>query len=107
MWRRPFLIVILAAVCTFPAFAFNRPFPVNARRGTMSLDSYPAITIDGKVRRLSVGARIWNRKNLIEMPAYLHGSDLTVNYTVNSQGDIDRVWLLTPEEASRPLPSAK
>jgi hypothetical protein len=27
-----------------------------------------------------------------------------VNYTENPQGDIDRVWILTPAEASAPLP---
>jgi hypothetical protein len=26
-----------------------------------------------------------------------------VNYTLNTQGDIDRVWILTPDEASQKI----
>jgi hypothetical protein len=105
MWRRPFLIVFLSIISAFPAWAFERPFPHNAKRGTMSPAAYPEITIDGQTRHLSAGARIWNQKNLIEMPAYLQGSDMPVNYTENGQGDIDRVWILTGDEASHPLPA--
>lgn len=105
MWRRPFLIVLLSIITAFPAWAFERPFPQNVKRGTMSPAAYPEIMINGQPRHLSAGARIWNRKNLIEMPAYLQGSDMPVNYTENSQGDIDRVWILTDDEASRPLPA--
>lgn len=105
MWRRPFLIVFLSVVTAFPAWAFERHFPENAKRGTMSPAVYPEIMIDGAARHLSVGARIWNQKNLIEMPAYLRGSELTVNYTENAQGDIDRVWILTDQEASHALPT--
>ena len=31
---------------------------------------------------------------------------LTVNYTENAQGDIDRVWILTDSEASHPQPAS-
>ena len=101
MWSRGFLIAFLAAVSAFPAFAFDRGFPPGAKRGTMSSGPYPAVVIDGEVRTLSMGARIWNQDNLIEVPASLHASDLAVNYTENEQGDIDRVWILRQNEASR------
>lgn len=52
---------------------------------------------------MAPGARIWNQDNLIEMPAALRGSDLPVNYTEDAQGDIDRVWILTAEEARQSL----
>ncbi len=90
-----------------PGFAVARPFPSNVKRATMDPGTYPTITLDGQTRRLAVGARIWNQQNLIALPAYLQGSDLTVNYTENANGEIDRVWILTPEEASRPLPDAQ
>lgn len=83
--------------------ALDRPFPAPTQRGRMSPGMYPEIVIDGTVRRLSPGARIWNESNLIEMPAAMRGSDLVVNYTVDFQGEIDRVWVLTPEEASEPV----
>jgi hypothetical protein len=101
MWSRSFLIIFLAAVSTFPAFAFDRTFPPGAKRGTMSPSAYPAVVIDGKTRTLSMAARIWNEDNLIEMPASLRGIDFTVNYTETEQGEIDRIWILRREEASR------
>lgn len=105
MWRRSFLIVFLSVVAAFPAWAFERPFPQNVKRGTMTPGTYPEITIDGKARHLSAGSRIWNQRNLIEMPAYLQGSDLMVNYTENAQGEIDRVWILTDDEARQTPPA--
>jgi hypothetical protein len=105
MWRRFFLIASLSTAIAFPALAFERPFPQTAKRGTMSPANYPEILIDGQARRLSVGARIWNQQNMIQLPAYLQGSGFTVNYTVNPQGEIDRVWILTAEEANRPAPA--
>jgi hypothetical protein len=106
MWRRPFLIGFLStiALCAaLPASAFERPFPASTKRGHMTPALHPAIVIDGKPRQLSPGARIWNENNLIEMPASLRGSGLVVNYTENDQGDINRVWILTSEEASQPV----
>lgn len=101
MWTQRFLISFLLAASTFSTLAFDRPFPPNAKRGTMSPALHPAIVIDGKLRNLSAGARIWNEDNLTETPASLRGSDFTVNYTESPEGDIDRVWILSSEEAQR------
>lgn len=101
MWATRFLIGFLLAALAFSAAAFERPFPPIAKRGTMSPANHPQIVIDGKMRNLTVAARIWNAENLIEMPAALRGSDFKVNYTEDSQGDIDRVWILTTDEASQ------
>jgi hypothetical protein len=103
MWRRAFLTICFSAILTLPAAAFERPFPGHTKRGKMSPAPHPMIVIEGKTRQLSPGARIWNENNLIEMPASIRGSDLVVNYTENDQGDIDRIWILTPEEATQPI----
>ena len=103
MWSRRFLALLITASAVFPAAASDRHFPQGTKRGSMTPGWYPVIAIDGKNRNLSPGARIWNQENLIEMPASLRGSDMTVNYTEDMHGDIDRVWILTKEEASRPL----
>jgi len=103
MRLRPFLTILALACAALPAFAFDRPFPQNTKRGTMSPGNYPEIVIDGQLHRLSPGARIWNANNLIEMPAYLRGSDFTVNYTEDMQGAINRVWILSPQEANESL----
>ncbi|RZI41779.1 hypothetical protein EGT07_16905 [Herbaspirillum sp. HC18] len=103
MWRRAFLIIFLSVAAMSQASADDRPFPAPTKRGKMSPAPFPEIVIDGKLRRLSPGARIWNQDNLIEMATAIRGSDLVVNYTENFQGDIDRVWILTPEEANKPV----
>lgn len=101
MWTRRFLACITLALAMMPSYAFDRPFPANTKRGTMTPAVYPEIVIDGKSRTLSAGARIWNEENLIEQPASLRGNGLSVNYTENEAGEIDRVWILTREEAQR------
>lgn len=105
MWAKRFLIWLLLAIVTLPAHAFERPFPPIAKRGTLSTVDYPTIAIDDKVRQLSIGAWIKNENNTIDMPASLAGRKFTVNYTENSQGEIDRVWILSPEEALKPAPN--
>ncbi len=101
MWTRRFLLYFALIACTLPALAFDRPFPPIAKRGTMSPAIYPAIVIDGRTRALSPGAQIRNQDNLIETPMSLRGEGFAVLYTENAQGEIDRVWMLTGEEASR------
>jgi hypothetical protein len=98
------LITCLLAAAVLPAHAFERPFPKNAKRGTMEVGAYPTIAINDKLRRLSAGARIWNSKNMIQQPASLVGRQAVVNYTEDRQGNIDRVWILTEDEAKQPPP---
>ena len=83
------------------ALAFERPFPPQAKRGVMRPDLFPAIGIDGKPRILSAGARIWDADNLIRMPASLPQKNVVVNYTEDDALDIDRVWILSAEEAAQ------
>ena len=107
MWSRRFLILLWSAAVALPALAFERPFPSNYKRGSMTPALYPSIVINGTTRTLSPGARIWNQQNMIDMPTSLRGSDLIVNYTEDTQGQIDRVWILTREEASQPPAKSK
>ncbi|AVR99373.1 hypothetical protein C9I28_24310 [Pseudoduganella armeniaca] len=79
--------------------AAPRDIPPEAKRGTLTPGWFPDIVLDGQPRRLAPAARIFNQDNLIEVPAALRGRDLAVCYTENADGDVDRVWLLTPEEA--------
>lgn len=98
------LLSFVLATAALSAHAFERPFPSNAKRGVMEMGHYPNITVNDTARRLSAGARIWNRKNRIQVPASLTGQEFVANYTENAQHDIDRVWILTDEEIKRPLP---
>jgi hypothetical protein len=105
MLRRALLTGCLSILMSVQAWAFDRPFPPVAKRGTMSPAAYPEIVIDGTMRRLSPGARIWNQNTLIVVPASVRGNDLIVNYTEDAQQQLDRVWILTADEVRRPLRS--
>lgn len=102
-----FLIGLILSTTVLSALAFERPFPDTAKRGTMSPAAYPTIVVDGTTRRLSAGGRIWNTDNLIQMPTTLRSGDYVVNYTETLQGDIDRIWILTPQEAEKPAPGKR
>jgi hypothetical protein len=99
-------LLVLSALSVPPGHAaLERLFPANAKRGTLSTESYPEFYLDGKPKKLSVGAWIKNKKNTIDMPYSLRGREFVVNYTENARGEIDRVWILTEEEASKPAPA--
>lgn len=103
MRLRPLLLAFLSVFTVSHAYALERPFPVSAKRGTMTPAAHPQILIEGKSRSLAPGARIWNEENLIQMPASLRGGNFTVNYTEDADGAIDRVWILSAEEARQPI----
>lgn len=104
MRTRILLISVVLAATTLSAQAFERPFPPGVKRGEMTPAVAPAIIINDKTRTLTAGARIWNQNNTIDMPAALRGSKLIVNYTEIDSGEIDRVWILTADEARQALP---
>lgn len=99
-----FLLSCALALVTLTAQAFDRPFPDTVKRGVMTPANYPAVVINEKTRTLTAGARIWNQDNMIEMPSALRGSEMAVNYTENDNGEIDRVWILSADEAKKTLP---
>lgn len=111
MWKQALSICSLlaaTAVMALPAHAFERPFPPIAKRGKLAVKAFPVVEVDDKDRRLSPGAWIRNEKNLIEVPAIVAGrGELTVNYTENAEGQIDRVWILTDQEAKATPPNKR
>lgn len=104
MWTRRFLICLLLSVTMFSALATPRSFPANIKRGTVSGSTYPQILIDGQIQRLSAGSQIRGRQNTIIMPSSLVNHVFTVNYTIDSQGYVDRAWILTNEELAQSPP---
>ena len=100
------LASVLALACATQACA-ERVFPEQARRGDMKAYDYPSMKIGDKIYRLSPGSRIFNRNNLIIMPASLQTQTAPVMYTLDMRGDLASIWLLSKEEAARlPLPAA-
>ena len=97
------LLLVLTALS---AAAIDRLFPSTAKRGTISFENYPTVTIDGKARNLSAGLRIWNTNNLTQVQAAYSGMSFIGNYTEDSMGQVNRIWILTAAELAKPAPNA-
>jgi hypothetical protein len=80
--------------------AAQRLLPQEAALGKVDAFEYPYAQIAGKTYRLAPGARIFDTWNRVVMPPALP-ADARVLYLVDGNGDLSRVWLLTPEELAR------
>jgi len=96
--------ITLGLALAAPAHALDRLFPPQTKRGELSNVDFPSVKINGAERKLSAGAWIRNENNTIDMPVTLKGRQFTVNYTEDNEGNVNRVWILSPAEASVPLP---
>lgn len=96
--------IALGLALAAPAHALDRLFPPQTKRGEMANVDFPTIRINGTERKLSAGAWIKNENNMIDMPVTLRDRRFTVNYTEDNEGNVNRVWILSPAEASVPLP---
>jgi hypothetical protein len=101
MWTRRLLLCLMLMLATLSALAAPRNFPANVQRGVMSASVYPQIMINGQAQLLAPGAKIFDDKNLIIMATSLLNNAYTVNYTIDAQGKIDRIWVLTNEELAQ------
>ncbi len=101
-------LTVAATVIALPAWAqTSRPFPANALRGTLEITLPPLVLLNGSPARLSPGSRIRGADNLVQMSGSLVGQTLIVNYTVEPQGMLHDVWVLTPDEAAKkPWPTS-
>jgi hypothetical protein len=100
------LSTLMLSCVTLSAVAFERPFPNDVKRGTMTLTNGQNLMINGKPRAFSGAIQIRNADNLIQMSGSISGNAMPINYTENFQGDIHRVWILTAEEARQKHPTA-
>ena len=98
---RTYLLALLICATVVPAAATAqvRQVPDFAMRGSMTHVQDTIVEVDGKQMRLSAGAQIRSRDNLIIVPMSLSPGTL-VKYTVDGTGQIHRVWVLTPAEAA-------
>ena len=90
------------------ALAQNQPrtFPDKALRGTLVVVQPPVIQLDGKTAQLSPGSRIRGTNNMLLMSGGLVNQKLLVNYTVEPNGLVHDVWILTEAEAALKRPTA-
>ena len=102
--RRVAYLALLPALLVAPVVAQTRnpPVPEDSRRGVIRHVEEMAVTVDGKPMQLAAGAQIRNPQNLIIVPMGIPREGAWADYTLNGDGQIFRVWLLTPDEFARP-----
>ena len=101
-------IAALSAACLVaPAAAqVQRNFPQNALRGALVITSHTEATLNGQATRLAPGLRIRGQDNMLQLSGALIGQKLLVHYTLDIEGLVKDVWVLTSEEAAkRPWPT--
>jgi hypothetical protein len=79
----------------------QRNFPPNALRGALVVVDPPQVMINGLAAQLAPGARIHGANNMLLMSGTLAGQKLLVHYTLDAQGALHEVWVLTSAEAAR------
>jgi hypothetical protein len=97
------LLALLLCVLVLPtaALAQLRQIPDAAKRGNIVHIRESLVEIDGQPMRLSAGAQLRSRDNLLIVPVSLPPG-APVKYTLDGTGQIHRIWVLTPEEAAAP-----
>jgi hypothetical protein len=102
----PLAVLCAAVPAVVQAQAVQRNFPQNALRGALVLQTTSDATLNGQPVRLAPGLRIRGQNNMLAMTGPLLGQKLLVNYTLDTEGLLKDVWILTPQEAAnRPWPT--
>jgi len=102
--RAACLALLPALLWAAPVLAQTRPSPIpqDSRRGYIRHVQEMAVTVDDKAMQLAAGAIIRNQQNLIIVPVTIPREGAWAAYNLNGDGQIFRVWLLTPDELARP-----
>jgi hypothetical protein len=98
-WTRTALVGL--SLCANVAFAQNfvREAPKDVKPAIIAVSATPPlITVDGKEDRLSPGARVRDRNNMLVLSGALAGKSLYTVYRRDSAGLVHEVWLLNEEE---------
>ena len=78
-----------------------RNFPATALRGELVVTAPPEVLLNKRPARLAPGARIRGADNMLVMSGAAVNQRLLVHYTLDLQGQMLDVWVLTPAEAAR------
>lgn len=104
-WAPTTAVAQMAGTSTWVAGVQSQPmrhFPTKARRAEMVVTSAMDVTLNGQPARLSPGARLRNRNNSLVLTGSLVGQTHTVNYVLDTVGQVHEVWLLNTAEAAQP-----
>ena len=106
MLRRTVLLLATLGLAAGAATAqLQRNFPVNSFRGTLAVAHPPQAMLNGEPARLAPGVRIRGQNNLLATTGAFAGQSFVVNYTIDMQGQIKEVWVLTNEEIGQLWPT--
>ena len=118
-FRRPTLAVLLAlcAAGLLPAgtalaqvpgeLGGSRPFPEQAKRGTLAILSTVDAEIDGKPVRMAPGMRLLSPQNSLVMLHSVVGKQYVVNFRIEpSTGMLHTAWILNKAEIALPRPGS-
>ena len=106
-WERVWLAAVVGALLCGSAAAQFRQIPDTALRGVIRHVQSLVVSIDGTPISLSPGSNIRDTNNLIIVPTALPPAGALAGYLLDVNGQIHRVWLLTPQEAAIPRPSGR
>ena len=98
------LLPVLLWAASVLAQARPSPIPQDSRRGYIRHVEEMAVTVDDKAMQLAAGAVIRDQQNLIIVPVTIPRGGAWAAYKLDRDGQIFRVWLLTPDEIARPSP---
>lgn len=108
MHRRTLLISAALSLATATANAqLARNLPVDSLRGTLGIDQPPIAQLNGALIRLAPGVRIRGQNNMLATTGAFAGQSFIVNYTLDMQGQVKDVWVLTNDELAKPWPKTR
>ena len=99
------LLALSVAIASAAGWAQFRTIPKDAKRGELTHVTQNIVSVDGQTMRLAPGALIYAQNNLTIVPSEVPRNSL-VEYVLDRNGELFKVWILTPAEAARPNPNS-
>jgi hypothetical protein len=101
-WTRTALLGLFLAATAVCAQTVVREAPRDVKPAIIAVSATPPIiTVDGKQERLSPGARVRDRNNMLMLSGQLAGKTLYTVYRRDGAGLVHEVWLLNEEEYAK------
>ena len=94
----------LLLVCGNASAQVQRAFPADSLRGDIEFVDAPDIKLNGQPARLSPGVRIRDMNNLLVVTNAVAGTRVAVNYTLDTLGLVNGVWILRKDEIANRWP---
>ncbi|GGP22170.1 hypothetical protein [Silvimonas iriomotensis] len=96
--KKSFAVVLAVLTLFASALALaDRNFPANGQLGVLNSYRVGALSIDDTDRNPAAAIRVYGTNNLI-VPAQQVPKDVDIWYTTEANGNVWKIWLLTPTE---------